>query len=226
MRTLCLCCHELFNPHLRCWRMQCFFWELGERGSCSFSRREKEIKRSLPLLYEASPQMYVWRPSPRPPWAFRLYIQDRAVCSHTPHLLHHHHHSHTHVPACDVPHTLSQPLCQLCLPASSFYEHLRIWMHWLCKLKTTRKVDDENCQRSTKVARFASLPARCQVLKGPQWQHAHIQVFQCLSWEWSHLFPSFPQQSPETVKDINVTLQHNIILRSETSCGQVKLLEK
>lgn len=125
-----------------------------------------------------------------------------------------------------VCHTHSQPLCQVCLPASSFYEHLRVWMHWLCKLKTTRKVDDENCQRSTKVARFASLSARCQVLKSPQWQHAHIQVFQCLSGDWSHLFPSFPQQSPETLKDINVTLQHNIILRSETSCGQVKLLEK
>lgn len=96
-----------------------FFGNQAKEGAALFSRRETEIKRSLPLLYEASPQMYVWRPSPRPPWAFRVYIHDRAVGSHTRHLLHRHH-SNTRVPACSVPHTLTAtlpglPPCQLFL---------------------------------------------------------------------------------------------------------------
>lgn len=107
MRTLRLCCHELFNPHLRCWRMQCFFWELGERGSCSFSRSGRLNARCL---------FYMTRHLRCAFGCQRLVLSElfkfttelpapTLDAPPPPPPLH-----HARVPACNVPHTL-QFLC-------------------------------------------------------------------------------------------------------------------
>lgn len=108
------------------------------------------------------------------------FTTELPACSHTkfpsppPHI----HSSNSVQCATYTPLSLHEkPPCQVCLPARSFSEHLGGWACWLGRLKTTRKVDDENCRRSAKVARLAGLWAQCQTTKTPQWQQTHIQVF-------------------------------------------------
>lgn len=82
----------------------------------------------------------------------------------------------------------------------------------------------KTAKEAQKLPDLLACQLNAKVLKNPQWQHTHIQVYFNASVETEVI--CFPQQSLKTLEDINVMLQHNIILQSEASCGQVKLHEK
>lgn len=134
-----------------------FFWEPCKRGGCTFSTRR--LNACCLFLYVASVHSTASVSSSVSclnSWQSCLPVPTLNSLPFPPHI-----HSSNSVQC--ATYTLSlheKPLCQVCLPARSFSEHLDGWTCWLGRLKTTRKVDDENCRRSAEVAGLAGLSAQ------------------------------------------------------------------
>lgn len=139
-----MCCHELFNPHLRCQRAQ---FEEKSRSCFLFSKWEA-ARHTLPLffLYDASLKNYTSDCQVFVLGGLLNFTTEFKRRSLLP-------------PPCT--HSFTCVLKRFSggcrLPASSF-----LVKH--CKRRTTKKVGDKNCQRTADAARIAGA---CQNTKEP-----------------------------------------------------------